>query len=161
MSFSLIRWILGRLLITQNILGFINTCIQCNKINKAWQLSCTVRQAALWHTYKWAVYGLDWLLFSPQSQRSKTEQRDSYMQCRSWSWARQVWVQLWGKCLKNSLSSLFKKIKDTVWQGPCVMSLTGWHREGKNKCVYATQYVFASKEDVLGEGDKQLQQYPK
>lgn len=51
-----IQWILGRLLITRNILGFINTWMQYSKINKAWQLSCAVWQAALWHTYKLTVY---------------------------------------------------------------------------------------------------------
>lgn len=64
MSCSLIRWIPGRLLITLNIPGVINTWIQLNKINRAWQLSRTVEQAALWRTYKLVVYGLDRLLIA-------------------------------------------------------------------------------------------------
>lgn len=86
MSCSLIRWIPGRLLITQNTPGVINTWIQLNKINRAWQLSCTVEQAALWRTYKLVVYGLDWLLISSTKSKiqSRTE-RHSRTTPRCWS----------------------------------------------------------------------------
>ncbi len=148
-----IQWILGRLLIPGNILEFINTWMQHYKINKAWQLLCSVSQAGLWLTYKWSVYGLDWLFHSPHSRRFRTyEQRIQYktrsLVCPN-RFESSSGGSFWRIHFQDMSFWISKKSKILCDSG--LVSRHWQNATGKGKIshwgVYATQHVFVSWEE--------------